>query len=77
MSALGGVILMFMVIFFILSLVATLFGGLVGLIVGMVFPFVPEAINQVIGLQLTGFEIGAVLGFVGSFFRTPEFGKQS
>jgi len=52
---------------FVAVLASTVIGGVVGWIVGAVFPFVIEALNQLTGLQLTGFETGAVLGFVGAF----------
>jgi membrane protein YqaA with SNARE-associated domain len=55
---------------FVAVLASTVIGGIVGWIVGAVFPFVIEALNQLTGLQLTGFETGAVLGFVGAFFRS-------
>lgn len=57
-------------ILFVAVLLSTLIGGIVGAIVGMVFPFVIETLNTGTGLVLTGFEWGAVLGFVGSFFKT-------
>ena len=57
-------------ILFVAVLLSTLIGGIVGAIVGMVFPFVIETLNTLAGLTLTGFEMGAVLGFVGSFFKT-------
>jgi hypothetical protein len=47
----------------------TLIVGIVGWIVGLVFPFVIVALNTMTGLTLTAFEMGAVLGFVGSFFK--------
>jgi hypothetical protein len=57
-------------ILFVAVLLGTLIGGIVGAIVGIVFPFVIVTLNTLTGLTLTGFEMGAVLGFVGSFFRT-------
>jgi hypothetical protein len=41
----------------------------VGWTVDLVFPFVIPTLNTVTGLSLTAFEMGAVLGFVGSFFK--------
>ena len=58
------------VLLFVGIIASTLVGGVVGWIVGAVFPFVPATLNTVTGLQLTAFEVGAVLGFVGSFFRS-------
>jgi hypothetical protein len=57
-------------ILFAAVLLGTLIGGIVGWIVGMVFPFVIVTLNTMTGLTLTAFEMGAVLGFVGSFFKT-------
>ena len=55
---------------FVAVLLGTLIGGIVGWIVGLVFPFVIVTLNTMTGLTLTAFEMGAVLGFVGSFFKT-------
>lgn len=57
-------------IMFIAVILGTVMGGIVGWIVGMVFPFVIVALNSITGLTLTGFEMGAVLGFVSSFLRS-------
>lgn len=54
---------------FLMILLSTLFGGITGWVVGLVFPFVIDTLNQLAGTQLTAFEMGAVLGFFGSFFR--------
>jgi hypothetical protein len=55
---------------FVAVILGTFVGGIVGWIVGMVFPYVIASLNSVLGLTLTGFEMGAVLGFVGSFLST-------
>jgi len=55
---------------FVAVLLGTLIGGIVGWIVGLGFPFVIVTLNTMTGLTLTAFEMGAVLGFVGSFFKT-------
>jgi hypothetical protein len=70
-----GVIIVVTVMFFVGILFSALFGGVVGWVVGFVFPFVIEALNQVSGLSLTGFEMGATLGFFGAFFRTNVTNK--
>jgi hypothetical protein len=57
-------------ILFVAVLLSTVIGGIVGWIVGLVFPFVIVTLNTLTGLTLTAFEMGAVLGFVGSFFKT-------
>ena len=60
---------------FIAVLASTVIGGVVGWIVEAVFPFVIISLNELTGLKLTGFEMGAVLGFVGSFFRSSSSSK--
>jgi hypothetical protein len=65
-----GAAVMIAVLLFVVVLLGTLIGGIVGAIVGMAFPFVIDSLNTLAGLTLTGFEMGAVLGFVGSFFKT-------
>ena len=60
-----------MAIMLFLGIIAnTLVGGIVGYVVDMVFPFVTATLNQVAHTQLTAFELGATLGFFGSFFRS-------
>lgn len=70
MAVVLGAAVMIAAILFVAVLLGTLIGGIVGAIVGMVFPFVIVTLNTLTGLTLTGFEMGAVLGFVGSFFKT-------
>lgn len=65
-----GAAVMITAILFVAVLLGTLIGGIVGWIVGLVFPFVIVTLNTMTGLTLTAFEMGAVLGFVGSFFKT-------
>jgi hypothetical protein len=65
LSALGVAALLFVAV-----ILGTFVGGVVGWIVGAVFPYVIISLNSVLGLSLTGFEMGAVLGFVGSFLST-------
>ena len=57
-------------VLFIAMLASTFFGGVAGWVVGLVFPFVIETLNKVAGTQLTAFEVGAVLGFFGSAFKS-------
>lgn len=61
-----------MAVLFLVVVMSTLIGGIVGWIVGMVFPFVIVTLNTLTDLTLTGFEFGAVLGFVGSFFKSSQ-----
>lgn len=55
---------------FVAILLSTLVGGVVGWTVDLMFPFVVTTLNTLTGLELTAFEMGAVLGFVGSFFKS-------
>jgi hypothetical protein len=55
---------------FFMIIVNTLIGGFVGWTVDLVFPVVNQTLNQLSGLQLDAFDMGAVLGFFGSFFRS-------
>jgi len=66
----GSLALFFLL--FVAVLASTLVGGVVGWIVEAVFPFVIDTLNRLGDLNLTGFEMGAVLGFVGSFFRSSS-----
>jgi len=62
---------------FVAIILSTLFGGIAGWVVGMVFPFVTDTVREVSGLtELTNFQIGAILGFVGSFFKTSCSGSK-
>ena len=55
---------------FVAVILGTFVGGVAGWIIGGVFPYVIASLNTVLGLSLTGFEMGALLGFVGSFLST-------
>lgn len=55
---------------FMAMIMSTLFGGVAGWVVGVVFPFVIDTLNTLAGTQLTGFELGCVLGFFGSMFKS-------
>lgn len=57
------------ILIFFACLLSTVIGGILGWVVGLVFPFVIVSLNTVLGLSLSGFQMGAVLGFVGAFFR--------
>lgn len=58
-------------------LLSTFIGGVSGWVVGLVFPVVIETLNKLAGTQLTSFEVGAVLGFFGSAFRSSLSVKNS
>lgn len=53
-------------------LLSTFFGGVAGVIVGWGFPVVPDTLRELFGVTLTNFQIGATLGFFGSFFKTAS-----
>jgi len=66
------------VVFFFLCLLITFFGGLVGMAVGFVFPVVTDTIRELAGTpELTNFQVGATLGFFGSFFKSSSTSKSS
>lgn len=66
-------LLAIMIVLFIGIIAGTAFGALGGWIIGLVFT---DTIT-IIGAKLFGFtepwEIGAALGFIGSFFKTNTF----
>ena len=57
-------------LFFLGIIANTLIGGIVGWVVDIPFPFVISTLNHLAGTTLTAFEIGATLGFFGSFFKS-------
>lgn len=59
-----------LVMLFLGVITGTFVGGIVGWCVDLVFPFVAITLNKLAATTLTGFELGATLGFVGSFFRS-------
>ncbi len=64
----GGIVLGFGGLFLII-LMGTLCGGVAGWTVGLVFVDTMVEIKQWLGVSVTNFELGAMLGFVGGFFR--------
>jgi hypothetical protein len=70
-AAAAGIVAM---VFFVIIL-STLFGGIAGWTVDLVFPFVATTLNSLLGTELTAFEMGAVMGFVGGFFKTSVTNK--
>jgi len=64
-----------LVTLFIAVIASTLIGGVVGWTVNLMFPVVTQTLNQLSGLQLDAFDMGAVLGFFGSFFRSTASSK--
>ncbi len=70
----GGSVLVIGSLFLIIIL-STLMGGIAGWAVGMVFTETISELKQFMGVSVTDFELGAALGFVGSFFRTAATSK--
>lgn len=62
---------------FVFALLSTFFGAIGGMIVGWVFPYVIETLNHLSGTDLTGWQVGATLGFFGSFFRSTQMNNNS
>ena len=54
---------------FLVIILGTLMGGVAGWTVGLVFTDTIAALKLALGLAVTDFELGAMLGFVGAFFR--------
>ena len=55
---------------FIAVIAGTFIGGVVGWTVNLMFPVVNATLNQVSGLSLDAFDMGAVLGFLSGFIKT-------
>jgi membrane protein YqaA with SNARE-associated domain len=64
------ILLTALILLFFAVLSSTVVGGVVGWVVGAFFPVVIDTVNKLAGTELSSFEVGAVLGFVGAFFRT-------
>lgn len=65
----GGVMFGTVGVLFLMIIITTLFGGIAGWTIGLVFD-APQQVATLLGLELTDFQVGALLGFVGSFFKT-------
>ena len=50
--------------------IGTFLGGCTGWIIGIFFEDTFVALKMLLGVTCTDFELGAMLGFVGGFFRT-------
>ena len=53
----------------------TVIGALAGFIVGLLFDDSLALLAQVLGIQAAPYQLGAIFGFVGGFFRTTVSGK--
>jgi predicted cobalt transporter CbtA len=59
-------------IFLAILIIAPLFGGVVGWIFATVFPESFRVLQRIVAIDATGFEFGAVLGFIAGFFRSAN-----
>ena len=73
LSALLAVALVAIAIFLLAPLGAAI-GALTAVIVSWWFPDVMEHMTGYFGFS-HAYQLGAALGYVGTFFRTPKFGK--
>ena len=64
-------------LFFVAAILGTLCGGIAGWAVGMAFPEVIALVKGYMGVTVTDFQLGAALGFVGSFFRSSNTNNAS
>lgn len=55
------------------ALLLPILSGIAAVIIGWAFPFTTDTIRELAGIQLTDFQLGATLGFFGSFFRSTNF----
>lgn len=55
---------------FVTATLGTLMGGVAGWVVGYVFEDSIAALKAFAGLEVTDFQLGAMLGFVGGFFKS-------
>ena len=68
MAKVLGFIFAFIIVIPIFVIVGTFFSGVGAMIVGWAFPYVTDTIRELFAVNLTDFQIGATLGFFGSFF---------
>jgi hypothetical protein len=68
--AIIGAIVGIIVTLFVAVIAGTLIGGFVGWCVNLMFPVVNATLNQVSGLSLDAFDMGAVLGFLSGFIKS-------
>lgn len=57
---------------FVAVIAGTFIGGVVGWCVSLMFPVVNATLNQVSGLSLDAFDMGACLGFIGGFLKSTS-----
>ena len=64
------------VLIFVAVLLGTVMGGVAGWIVGLFFD-APQQVATLLGLELTNFQVGALLGFVGGFLKSSSSSSSS
>ena len=57
---------------FIIIIASTIMGGVAGWVVGGVFPEIMAHTKAWFGVDVTNFQFGAMIGFVGSFLRNSS-----
>ena len=62
---------------FLIVILGTLIGGVIGWTVGLVFDDTLAALKTALGLSVTNFQLGAMLGFVGGFFKSSKFSTET
>ena len=76
LSKVFGVAFLGIGVLFLLIILSTLMGGICGWTVGLIFTDTIAALKQFMGVDVTNFELGAMLGFVGGFLKsTPVNSK--
>lgn len=71
----AGAAVGFLGIVFLVTILGTLFGALAGWTVGLVFDGTLSKLATMLGVPGTPpWQLGAMLGFVGGFFRVAKFG---
>ena len=60
---------------FLGCMMGTVVGAVAGFIVGLLFDDSLALLAQVLGIQAAPYQLGAIFGFVGGFFRTTVSGK--
>ena len=65
------------VIMFLMLLVYPFFGGVAGWVFAWIFDESFLKLVELLNVEATGWQVGAILGFVGEFFRTTVSNKSS
>ena len=64
-----GLLIVSIVLGLIIPMLGALFGGIAGWLVGIFF-VAPSQVAEIVGVPMTDFQVGAMLGFVGGFLKT-------